>query len=243
MKKALASLFTFLLLVSPCLAAEPLTAIDVLLEPDDVMLVQAQSDNARLLENYPEGFALDATHIPHISVLQCYVRTQDLEKVSAAVGQITEVYQPFGMELKATGYFAAPWDGLGLAGITVAVTSELLKYQEAIMAALAPWIAGQGTVEALVPNEDGTPSDETIAAYINTFASKQTGKNYNPHVTIGLGKEDFLKEMTAGPYTPFTFKIKNVSIYQLGDFGTARRKIWIFPGAEPLTVTREDTPK
>ncbi|HOW58980.1 MAG TPA: 2'-5' RNA ligase family protein [Candidatus Omnitrophota bacterium] len=226
MKKAIAFLFILFFLISPCLASEPLTAIDVLLDPDDSMVVKAQADNLRLRENYPAGFALDVTHVPHISVLQCYVRTRDLDKVSDAVKRVNVAQDPVGMELNATGYFAASWKGLGLAGITVAPTPQLLKYQEAILSAVSPFCAKQGTVAALVPNEDGKPSDEAIASYINTFASKQTGKNYNPHVTIGLCRQDFVREMTEASYTPFTFKIRSVSIYQLGDYGTARKKLW-----------------
>jgi hypothetical protein len=36
-----------------------LTAIDVLLEPDATMLAHAEVTNARLLEAFPQGFALD----------------------------------------------------------------------------------------------------------------------------------------------------------------------------------------
>lgn len=49
---------------------------------------------------------------------------------------------------------------------------------------------------------------------------------YNPHITIGLAHEDFLKELIAQPYQKFTFKSSAVSIYHLGDFGTARKKLW-----------------
>jgi hypothetical protein len=40
----------------------PVTAIDVLLEPDSIMLHHAKANNARLLAVYPKGFPLDATH-------------------------------------------------------------------------------------------------------------------------------------------------------------------------------------
>src|SRR5580704_16604022 len=40
-------------------AGEPVTAIDILLEPDATMVQRAQADNARLLKAYPDGFALD----------------------------------------------------------------------------------------------------------------------------------------------------------------------------------------
>ena len=36
----------------------------------------------------PEGFALDATHAPHITVLQRYVRTPELDQVLDAVDAV-----------------------------------------------------------------------------------------------------------------------------------------------------------
>jgi hypothetical protein len=55
----------------------PVTAIDVLLEPDATMLAHAEANNARLIAVYPKGFALDATHRPHITMIQRFVRTAD----------------------------------------------------------------------------------------------------------------------------------------------------------------------
>ena len=40
--------------------------------------------NARLLKSFPKGFALDETHHPHVSMLQQFVRTDDLDKIYAA---------------------------------------------------------------------------------------------------------------------------------------------------------------
>jgi hypothetical protein len=56
---------------------------------------------------------------------------------------------------------------------------------------------------------------------------KHNGTKYNPHVTIGLAQESFLKELLAKPYDSFTFKSSSVSICQLGDFGTAQKKLWV----------------
>jgi hypothetical protein len=61
----------------------PITAIDIALEPDATMIQHAEAVNARLLKVFPKGFALGPTHHPHISILQRYVRTEDLEKVLA----------------------------------------------------------------------------------------------------------------------------------------------------------------
>jgi hypothetical protein len=59
----------------------PVTAIDIALEPDATMIQHAEAANARLRKVFPEGYALDATHRPHITMLQRFVRTSDLDKV------------------------------------------------------------------------------------------------------------------------------------------------------------------
>jgi hypothetical protein len=54
------------------------TAIDIALEPDQAMLERAGAVNARLRGVYPAGFALDAVHHPHVTLLQQFVGTADL---------------------------------------------------------------------------------------------------------------------------------------------------------------------
>ena len=63
-------------------------AIDILLEPDGRMLERAESNNARLRQAYPSGFALDADHRPHITLLQCFVAAKDLEALALATGDV-----------------------------------------------------------------------------------------------------------------------------------------------------------
>ena len=45
----------------------PVTAIDIALEPDATMVQHAEAANARLLKVFPKGFALDARRIIHTS--------------------------------------------------------------------------------------------------------------------------------------------------------------------------------
>jgi len=86
----------------------PVTAIDIALEPDNTMIEHAQAVNARLRSVFPKGFALDATHDPHISILQRYVRTGDLDKVYAAVDSVLSSENPAGWKLKAYEYYYIP---------------------------------------------------------------------------------------------------------------------------------------
>src|SRR6266849_9513528 len=83
----------------------PVTAIDIALEPDATMIQHAQADNARLLKVFPKGFALDATHHPHVTMLQRYVRTADLDKVYAAVDKALGKEKATIWRLKAFKYY------------------------------------------------------------------------------------------------------------------------------------------
>ena len=60
-------------------------AINVLLDPDPATVEKARAVNARLRENFPHGFALDENHAPHLTILQRFVRTSDVEAVANAV--------------------------------------------------------------------------------------------------------------------------------------------------------------
>ena len=77
-----------------------ITAIDILLKPDATMLKHAAANNAGLLKVYPKGFALDAAHTPHITMLQCFVRTADLEKLYAAEEKVLAAGNVNAMKLE-----------------------------------------------------------------------------------------------------------------------------------------------
>ncbi len=204
-----------------------ITAIDVLLDPDQAMLDSATVYNDLMRNNYsgPGSFTLDATHTPHISTLQCFVKTIDLEKVYAAVAKVIKNENPTKEKLTTSGFYYLPDKGLGLAGITADTTVRLMSFQAKLIEALKPFIV-VGTNAAFVQNANGRPIVTGLTEYVNGFIPEHSGAKFNPHVTIGLAHEDFLKELLAKPYKKFTFKISSVSIYHLGDFGTAQKKLW-----------------
>jgi len=72
---------------TPPVGNSGVTAIDILLEPDATMLKHAEANNARLLKVDPTGFSLDETHAPHITMLQCFARTEDLPTLYAPLAR------------------------------------------------------------------------------------------------------------------------------------------------------------
>jgi len=206
----------------------PITAIDIALEPDNTMLEHAQAVNDRLRSIFPKGFALDATHHPHISMLQRYVRTGDLDKVYTAVDSVLSKEHPAGWKLKAYKYYYIPWKDIGLAGIVAEPTADLLNLQQKLIDAVAPFETKTGTAAAFVTTPEDPEINQPTIDYVATFVPKATGKHFNPHVTVGIASQDYLKKMLAEPFDAFTFSPAGASVYQLGNFGTARKmlKAW-----------------
>ena len=203
----------------------PVTAIDILLEPDATMLQRAEANNARLLKVFPKGFALDATHRPHITMIQRFVRTADLDNVYAAAGKVLANANVTSMKLEAFEYYYIPTGNTGLAGIVAKPTPELLKLQQDLIAAVAPFTVQTGPSAAFVT----TPDDPVIAPflidYVSTFVPKSSGEHFNPHVTTGVASREYLDTMLAEPFEPFTFSPSGAAVYQLGQFGTAAKKL------------------
>jgi hypothetical protein len=103
----------------------PVTAIDIALEPDATMVQHAMDANTRLRKSFPKGFALDETHHPHISMLQQFVRTDDLDKVFAAANAVMAKEKPTAWTLKAFKYYYIPSPPLGLnPHVTIGVGTE-----------------------------------------------------------------------------------------------------------------------
>ena len=203
----------------------PVTAIDIALEPDATMIQHAQAANARLLKNFPKGFALDATHNPHVTMLQQFVRTADLEKVYAAVNKVLADEKPASWKLKAYKYYYIPSPPIGLAGIVVETTPDLLRLQQKIIEAVTPFTVKTGTPAAFMSTENGRDIQKALISYVANFVRIGSGKKFNPHVTIGVATIPYLKKMLAEPFEAFTFSPAGASVYQLGSFGTARKEL------------------
>lgn len=206
------------------ITAGSVTAIDILLEPDATMLSHAQENNARLFKVFPGGFALDEQHRPHITLLQRFVRTDELEKVYAAAAKVLSTHQISSMRLEAFKYYYTPGKDVGVAGIVIRPTPELLQLQQALIAAVSPFTFETGTVAAFTGPSD-PDSDAALISYVTTFVPKQTGKYYSPHVSTGVAKRVYLDTMITERFQPFTFSPVSAAVYQIGPFGTAAKKL------------------
>jgi phosphoglycolate phosphatase-like HAD superfamily hydrolase len=212
-----------------------LIAINILLDPDAATVERAQATNARLRTDYPSGFALDANHAPHITLLQRFVHRADLDKVAKAVVDALRTEQSLHWQSKATGLYDLAYKNLALVGIVIEPTEDLIRLQQRIIDAVAPFAVEKGTGEAFAPRPDGGAISQPTVDYVNNFVGPRTGMNYHPHLSVGIGTRDFVDALKAEPFEAFSFRAVSVSLYQVGDVGVAQRKLYdLSTAADPL---------
>ena len=205
-----------------------LTAIDILLNPDETALAHAKAANAKLRENFPDGFELDAQHVPHITTLQRYVRTADLDEVFAAVEQVIRSRDASKLELRAVAYGHLPIaavPGVGVAAMVIAPTPELLELQAALIDAVAPYTESGGAAAAYVTTPQEPDINQDTLHYIERYVPDHSGSNYIGHVTVGIAKLDFLTALEAEPFDEFAFHPAGCAVFKLGNNGTARHEL------------------
>jgi hypothetical protein len=244
-KLAMLGITTGLVFVSPSSASEgsqqsttnrdpakdhAVTAIDIALNPGATMIRRAKTANAELLKNYPEGFKLDASHHPHITIVQRFVKTADLKKVYDATNRVLVEEKPAQWKLKATkfNYFKDKNKETGLECIVVEPTPELIRLQQKLLDAIAPFTVATGTAAAFETTPDHREINESTIHFVTDFLQTSTGNKYSPHISTGVGKVDFLDKVLAKPFNAVLFSPASVAVYKLGNHGTARKELKSF---------------
>ena len=206
-----------------------LTAIDILIHPDDSMLARATSVNQRMLQSVPppQGFALDEHHQPHITVLQRYVNSADLDAVYDAINAVLGSVELSTLAFTAVAirHMEVGTPGVGLSGIIVKPGPEVLDFQSRLIDALAPFTGSGGTADAYVRTDAEPEINATTIDYIEHYVPDHSGQNYIAHVTVGLATLDDLSTIEAESFEPLTFLPAGVSVYQLGNNGTAAKRL------------------
>ena len=128
----------------------PVTAMDVLLEPDARMSNIPAANNACLLARYPKGSALDATHRPHITMIQRSRRNGGSRQGLRArpEGTRRRPCERSHMKLDAFKYYYVPSGDIGLAWHCRGADARIALLQDDIIAAVAPFTVDSGIIAA-----------------------------------------------------------------------------------------------
>ncbi|HEX5000715.1 MAG TPA: 2'-5' RNA ligase family protein [Terriglobia bacterium] len=201
-------------------------AIDVLLLPDALMAEAARAINTQFRGDYRQGFALDANHVPHITLVQRYVNPGDIDAIAKAVVKTAENGPAFPLTLTAKSIGAAERnDGLGVVAFELECAPSFLDLAGRIAEAVQPFAVRGGSADAFA-RADGPEIDIATVRYVEDFVDASAGPRYSPHLTLGVARRNFVRDLENAPFKPFTFSGVDVAIYQLGNLGAAQRELW-----------------
>lgn len=182
-----------------------LIAIDVaILPPADVSARAVQLSAA--LPPDPHGFRLDAQHLPHITLIQSFVREEELDVAFERVDEVLRGRD--ALPLRVTG------GGRGSSSVWMAIerTPPLDALHEALMHALVG-VERPGGTAAAFDEGDARVGD---VLWVAGYRLKSSFGAYTPHITLGYAPDPPAIE-------PFGFTAQTVAACHLGRFCACRR--------------------
>ncbi len=155
------------------------------------------------------GFRFDASHHPHVTLSQHFVRRGRLADVSRLVGDVVGRLAPFDVQVTGAG------SGRTSQVLAVAVSAPLRQLHERLMDAMRDEeVAGNaGAFQA-----DGAPARRADVAWVTGFRERSSYARYDPHVTVGIGPRPLA-------VAPFRFPAEEVALCRLGRFCTCRDRL------------------
>jgi hypothetical protein len=201
-------------------------AVNVLLLPDQESSGRAVRINGLLRQSDPSGFTLDASHLPHISVLQGYVEAKSLPAIYRAVERLSTELPLTGRQLTVLGLEHKAWGNQEITNIKVAKTPELEAFQAHLVSALSPYLAKTGDGSAFLSSTRDPDVDQETIEYVRAFVQKHTGAAFEPHITVGISDAETARKVTAQQGAPPKLTLASVAVFQLGNVGTARKELW-----------------
>lgn len=155
------------------------------------------------------GFRFDASHHPHVTLSQHFVRRGRLSDVRRLVGGVVGRFDAF--EVCVTGARAGRTSQV----LAVDASAPIRRLHEALMDALrGEEVAG----DASAFQAGGAPARPADVAWVAGFRERSSHARYNPHVTVGIGPRPV---STA----PFRFPAEEIALCRLGRFCTCRDRL------------------
>jgi hypothetical protein len=229
-----------------------LIAVNVLLEPDAATKVLAAELNAELrlgmaavagaysgsgAGGLVSGFSFDATHLPHLTLVQRYVRRDALERVlevvGKAAGRVIAGAEGQDLVLRAgdlSGGSLGTEPGTVLASVEFGPQPAVRALHEEVLRALTPFASSGGSEAAFFTLPGEPPPNAATVAYVEEFVPAHAGDEYTPHLTAGVAREADVRRLAHDhPLSGAEVTPVAVAVAHLGAFGTARQVLRRLP--------------
>lgn len=189
----------------------PLLALDIaiLLPPETSTSVELLNTQ---LSAPPEGFRFSARRLPHISLVQQFSPTTELNVIEQTIAGVVSKHPPIDLTL------ASITTSETTSSLTVTPSPVLDTLHRRLMDQLAIFDVGLGDERAFI-NTDATPTDAARLrdiTWVSQFRTEAAYDAFAPHVTLGVGT---IK--TTIPKTTFTASV--IALCILGRFCTCQK--------------------
>jgi len=162
----------------------------------------------RTLRLTPDGFQFDATHLPHLTLVQQFAKENDLEEITRVIKDLLPHQAP--VELVTTRISHAHVAST----LGIRRTDELVALHRRLLGGLAPFRARADGRDAFWTDGD-TPRTADIE-WVAMFREQASLERFDPHITIGVGA-------IAAHVDTTSFAAAELALCHLGRFCTCRR--------------------
>ena len=184
--------------------ASALIAIDLALVPPEWVQERARRISRTLSDG---GLQLDTTHLPHISLAQCFVWRAALPLLIERLSLVLRSAVPLPIRALAVV------DQQSTISFLLDRTPELLLLHESLMDAIKEWEEEGGGAEAFY--SEGEPPRAKDVDWVTNYRAQASYSKFIPHITLGFGE---VREIGGS----FDFVANEVGLYHLGRFCTCR---------------------
>ncbi len=182
-----------------------LLAIDIAILLPATAHARVKNLNAAL-DGPPAGFRFDATHLPHITLVQQFLHKDRFDELTAAINSLLLGVTP--IELSTTTVTTGR-----TASILTVVSESLVDLHRRLMERLEFFEITKGSGEAFYADEEEPrPAD---VEWVTRYRTRSSNGSYQPHVTLGIGTVSIAVE-------PLRFTATQVAVCHLGRFCTCR---------------------
>ena len=182
-----------------------LIAVDVALIPPDDVSARAMRLSASLPPD-ARGFLLDAEHLPHVTLIQCFIREDELDVAFDRIDEVMRGRRPLPLTVSGGG------QGSSSVWMAIERSADLDALHEDLMHALVGLERPGGTPAAFFGG-DARVGD---VLWVTGYRLKSSFGAYNPHITLGYADQP-------PRIQPFSFTANTVAACHLGRFCTCRR--------------------
>ncbi|SRX55213.1 hypothetical protein AEQU1_02234 [Aequorivita sp. CIP111184] len=196
-------------------------AIDVLLIPSEEMYSQSLQLNSFINQNNPTTIKLDENHVPHITLLQCFIKKSDLPKVKEVLEVLHKIIAQDSLKAERLFYYEDKEESFAM--VRVEKSPSVLEIHTKTIELVKPYIVKNGSQVSFVQNPDGSPISESTVEYVPEFVEKYSYESFDPHISLGVAHKTLLDSLAKSVFKPIHFKAASVSVYQLGDHGAAQK--------------------